>query len=197
MPVKPCLFAALCLFGCAVEMGMCQTSVQAQMESVLDSGPGREKSHELVSKISDNPVPILMRIAQSTEGSYVRRTRAIFLMATFKTEESASALVEIATQGEPTFRCPALQAFAELKGKTAIPLLTGRLDDHTICMHTALTDPAREQDVYVSDEAVRLLEQVTGHSFGRVSPDGHRATKPWKKWWARHKENAKQNTEEK
>ncbi|HVP43831.1 MAG TPA: HEAT repeat domain-containing protein [Terriglobales bacterium] len=186
--------AILCLLGCALDFAVCQTSVRSQVESVLDSGPGREKSHEAVSKISDHPVPLLMSIAQSTEGSYVRRTRAIYLLATFKTEESERALSELAAHGSPKFRCPALQAFVELKSRDAVPLLISRLDDHAVCMHIALTDPARKQDVYVSDEAVRLLEQVAGQSFGQVSASGHRATKPWKNWWAKQKSSAKPGT---
>jgi hypothetical protein len=189
--------AILCLLGCALDVGVCQTSVQTQVESVLDSGPGREKGHELVLKISDHPVPVLMNIAQSTQASYVRRTRAIYLLATFKNEESEFALAEVATHSSPQFRCPALQAFVELKSQDAIPLLISRLDDHAVCMHTSLTDPAREQDVFVSDEAVRLLEQVTGRSFGQEPANSHRASKPWKDWWAKQKGNTNPGTEEK
>ncbi len=189
--------AILCLLGCALDFAMCQTSARSQVESVLDSGPGREKSHELVSKISGDPVPLLMSIAQSKEGSYVRRTRAIYLLATFKTEESERALTELAAHGSPEFRCPALQAFVELMSRDAIPLLMSSLDDHAVCMHTAVTDPAREQDVYVSDEAVRLLEQVTGQSFGQAPAKGHRATKPWKKWWVKQEGHPPLSTKEK
>lgn len=188
--------AILCLLSCALDFGVCQTTARSQVESVLDSGPGREKSHELVSKISDDPVPLLMSIAQS-KGSYVRRTRAIYLLAMFKTEESEQALTELVVRGSPEFRCPALQAFVELKSRDAIPLLMRSLDDHAVCMRVALSDPARQRDVYVSDEAVRLLEQVTGKSFGQPPATGHRATKPWKKWWLSQQGNAPPSTKEK
>ena len=186
--------AILCLLGCALNVSVCQTSVQSQVESVLDSGPGRDESHALVSKISDHPVPVLMSIARSKRGSYVRRTRAIYLLATFKTQESERALAELAEHSSAAFRCPALRAFVELKSQEAIPMLISRLDDHAVCMQTSITDPAREQDVYVSDEAVRLLEQLTGQSFEQQSANGHRATKPWKDWWAKQKGSAKPST---
>ncbi len=182
--------AILCLLICTLNVGICQTSVQSQIESVLDSSPGRDKSHDLVLKITDRPIPVLMNIAQSKGGSYVRRTRAIYLLSTFKTEESERALAELAEHGSATFRCPALQAFVELKSQGAIPMLISKLDDHAVCMQTSVTDPARQQDVYVSDEAVRLLEQLTGQSFEQESTNGHRATKPWKEWWAKQKGSA-------
>ena len=189
--------AILCLVACALDLAVSQKSVQSQVESVLDSGPGREKGHDLISKITDHPVAVLMSIAQSTQGSYVRRTRAIYLMATFRTNESERALAELAERGSPEFRCPALDAFVEMKSQDAIPLLISKLDDHAVCMHTSLTDPAREQDVIVSDEAVRLLERVTGQSLEKVTANGHRATTPWKDWWTKQKRNARVGAEEK
>jgi len=187
--------AILCLVSCAIDFAFCQTSVRSQVESVLDAGGGREKGHELVSKISDHPVPLLMSIAQSTQDSYVRRTRAIYLLATFKTKESELALSELTTHSGPEYRCPALQALVEIRSQDAIPLLINSLDDRAVCMHATLTDPARAQEVYVADEAVRLLEQVTGQSFGHVLANGHRATKPCKKWWVRQKANAEPSAE--
>lgn len=183
--------AILCLLGCALNVAVCQTSVQSQIESILDSGPGLSKSHDLVSKITDDPVPVLSNIAQSNGGSYVRRTRAIYLLSTFRTENSEHALVELVEHSSATLRCPALQAFVDLKSKDAIPMLVGKLDDHAVCMQTEVTDPPRQYDVYVSDEAVRLLEQITGQSFGERAADGHRETQPWKNWWAKQKGSAK------
>ncbi|HZR32726.1 MAG TPA: HEAT repeat domain-containing protein [Terriglobales bacterium] len=177
--------AILCLLGSTLNLGVCQTSVQSQVESILDSGSSRSETRDLILKISDHPVPVLLSIAQSTGESHVRRTRAINLMAAFKTEESERALAEIAEHGNARLRCSALQAFVELKSRDAIPMLIKKLDDQAVCMQTVETDPARQYDVYVSDEAVRLLEQITRQSFGEKSADGHRATKPWKEWWSK------------
>jgi hypothetical protein len=58
-------------------------------------------------------------------------------------------------------------------------------------MKAVSTDPAEEHQVYVSDEAVRLLEQITGQSLDKEATNGHRSTKPWKDWWAKQKGSAK------
>jgi hypothetical protein len=160
--------------------------VQSEVEPVPDSGPGREKSHELVSKISDHLVPLLMSPNPRKDHMHGERVRSIcWLRSRLKNQ-----IAELAAHGSPAFRCPALQAHVELKSQDAIPLLIGRLDDHAVCMHATVTDPAREQDVHVSDEALHLLEQVTGQFLDRVSTNGHWATKPWKNWWAKQSPHA-------
>ena len=58
-------------------------------------------------------------------------------------------------------------------------------------MQEIVTDPARKSDLYVSDVAVGVLERTTGHSFEKETFGVHRATKPWKDWWAKNKESWK------
>ena len=116
----------------------------------------------------------------------------MLLLATFDNRESAGALSTIANGRILSFRCTALQSLASLSERWALPVLVGKLDDKSVCMQIVVTDPAREYDVYVSDEAVRLLENVTGLKFEKPS-DGlyvnHRATRPWKKWWEENKQH--------
>ena len=188
--MKPVATAISCLLGCALTVGAGQTPLQSQVESSLDSGSSRAEIHDLIVKMTDNPVPVVAEIAQSDHESYARRTRAIYLLATFKTKRSGDILTEIAEHSSATLRCPALEALAELRSKDAIPTLIRKLDDRAVCMQKTLTDPPRQQEVYVSDEAVRLLEQVTGQSFLQERADGHRPTKPWKDWWAKQKRSA-------
>lgn len=168
-----------------------QTSARSQIEAALDSGAGRAANREAILKVTPNPVPALIRIARSERSPWLRRSRAIFLLATFKTRQSERALGQIARIGDPTFRCPALQSLAEMDSSHAIPVLISKLDDHAVCMKMTITDPARERDVYVSDEAVRLLEQITGQSFDQESTGAHRSTKPWKDWWAKQQAKAR------
>jgi len=178
---------AICLLACAFEVVTGQAPVRSQIETLLDEGSSRAHNRDVILKISDAPVPVLISIAESDRESYVRRTRAIFLLATFKTPESEHSLNNLADHASPQFRCPALQALVELKSQDAIPMLIGKLNDHSVCMQTVSTDPAREDDVYVSDEAVRLLEKVTGQRFDRESIGSHRSTRPWEKWWSEQK----------
>lgn len=184
-----------CLLLCVSKIVVCQTSVQSRVEAVLDSWSGRASSREAVLKITPDPTPALSRTATSNHESELRRLHAISLLATFKSGESEKALGQIASDHEPKFRCSAMQALAELNSNYAIPLLIRKLDDHAVCMQLSVTDPAREFDVYVSDEAVRLLELITGQSLDQEPPPGvHRATKPWKDWWAKREGKAKPGT---
>lgn len=134
---------------------------------------------------------VLLSIATDVHQPYLRRWHAVFLLGTFDNRESADALSVITNDKSPLFRCYALQSIASLSERRAVPVLIGKLDDVSVCMGLSVTDPAREFDVYVSDEAVRLLELVTGQRFEK-QPKGlatsHRATKRWKKWWAKNKQ---------
>ncbi|MGE5325462.1 MAG: hypothetical protein ACM3NO_00365 [Deltaproteobacteria bacterium] len=180
----------LCLLVCFAIIAVGQSEMRPQVEGALDSWTSLASTRDAILKITPDPVPTLIGIAKSNPkgiSKFLRGRHAIALLATFKSEPSEIGLAEIAKDGVPQFRCFALQALGGMKSRNAIAVLIGSLDDHDVCMHTVVTDPAREHDVYVSDEAVRILELVTGQSFGEKQVNGHRATKPWKDWWAKQR----------
>lgn len=164
-----------------------QTSLRSTIAEALDAWSGRAATRASILKITSDPVPMLVTIAKSKSESDIRRTHAIALLATFTGKPSERALGQIANDPNPRYRCLGLQSLAEQKASSAVPMLISKLDDHSTCMKTVSTDPAEEHYVYVSDEAVRLLEQITGQSFGQESGNGHRLTKPWKEWWTKQK----------
>ena len=172
------------LVACALNIAA-QIPQRSEIAAALDAWAGRAGTRDAISKISRDPLPALIYIAQSIGESEIHRSHALALLATFKDARSGRALDQIANDSNPTYRCLALQSLAELKSRGAVPTLISRLDDQGTCIRTRITDPAEERDVYVSDEAVRLLEQVTGQSFAQESGDGHRPTKPWKDWWSK------------
>lgn len=163
------------------------TPIQAQIESILDSWQSRTVAREAVLKAGSESevLSALGTIAGSGKQPFGRRSHAIALLATFKNSQSVKLLARVAKTGKPPHRCGAIQALAEIASKATLPVLVSKLDDHSVCMQIQSTDPARTSDVYVSDEAVRALEHVTGQSFGQESSPGHRATQPWKDWWAK------------
>ena len=175
----------LCLLACAPIFAVGQVSVLSQVEAALDSWSGRESTRHAILRTVDDPVPLLATIAQSSRESDVRRSHAIALLATFKVALSQDALVKLADDNLPKNRCLALQSLVELNSDSALPVLIRKLEDQAVCMKVTATDPARERDVYVSDEAVRLLEKITGQSFNRDSDTGHRTTTKWKAWWSK------------
>ncbi len=173
------------LLGSAFAGGLGQTSPLSRVEAALDSWSDRTGTRDAILKINHNPVLALITIAESKQQPEIRRSHAIALLGIFKTAGSEHALGELANDSNPKYRCLALQSLAELKSERSLSVLITKLDDQAVCMKTVSTDPAEEHDVYVSDEAVRLLEQITRQSFGQGSSGGHRATKPWKEWWSK------------
>jgi hypothetical protein len=171
-----------------------QTSVRPQIEAALDSWSSRANTRDAIMKVSQDPVRVLIAIANSRHESDARRSHAIALLATFREPLSGSGLEQLTEDSNPKYRCLALQSIVELKSRSAVPVLIRKLDDQAVCMKLVSTDPGEERQVYVSDEAVRLLEQITGQSFGEESTGGHLATKPWKDWWAKQNGTAGPST---
>jgi len=174
-----------------------QASIRTEVEAVLESRwTNGDTAHEAIQKLGDQAFSVLISVATNDQEPYLRRWRAVFLLGKFDTEESADALAVVADSKHPLFRCYALQSIANLDKRRAIPVLIRKLDDQSVCMNIVVTDPAREYDVYVSDEAVRLLELVTARRFQKQTGDvpiRHRATKPWKKWWERNRKSYQPN----
>ncbi len=118
-------------------------------------------------------------VATAADQPHLRRARAISLLATMRDPQSVRTLATIADHAKPTYRCLAIQALAEVGTEETLPWLVRKLDDNSSCMKTITTDPVREHDVLVSDEAVRALEHVTG-----ALPEG-KGAEAWKRWWLR------------
>lgn len=168
-----------------------KTSNRTQIESLLDSWEKRTTAREAALKVGSESevVRVLGAIAESRNQAFGRRSHAIALLATFKSGLSVKALARVANTANPTYRCGAIQALAEIASKATLPVLVSKLDDHSVCMQIQSTDPARTSNVHVSDEAVRALEGVTGHTFGHGSSNGHRETEPWKEWWEKQQQD--------
>jgi HEAT repeat protein len=147
------LFLLSCAFGVAAG----QTSRRSQVEAAIDSWSDRAGTRDAIVKITRDPVTVLATIAKSNRQPEIRRSHAIALLGTFKGASSEHALDQLADDGNPKYRCLALQSIAELKSHSALPVLIRKLDDQAVCMKAVSTDPAEEHQVYVSDEAVRLL----------------------------------------
>jgi len=163
------------------------TASRSRVESLLDSWQNRTSAREGLLKLGEEPdiIKTLGAIAGSAEEPAGRRYHAIGLLATFKGKPSVTVLGRLSETGEPVYRCAAIQALTEIASRAVLPILVSKLDDHCICMQIQSTDPDRTSDVYVSDEAVRALEHITGRTFAQQVGAAHRAVQPWKEWWAK------------
>jgi hypothetical protein len=186
-------FSALCFVGSSGG----QTSVDSSVRRALDAWTGRDSVRSEILKITATPVPLLTAIAKSKEEPASRRSRTISLLATFPTAETRTALAHLTDDESPEIRCFALRSLVEVESQNAIRVLINKLDDDAVCMKRISTDPPREDEVYVSDEAVRLLEIVTRKTLGTESRSGHRATLPWKEWWSKQQANRSSYSNEK
>ncbi len=161
--------------------------VMARVRMLLDAATDRASLHDSVSTLGKDALAAVISIARSSNEPWLRRDWAIRLLGSFQCRESAIALTQMAEDPDPTFRCSILDAISEHPLFVSAPALVRRLDDRAICRTLVMTDPTREYNVFVSDEAVRHLEHLTGLSLetSERPPGGHRATEPWKAWWAK------------
>lgn len=166
--------------------------MQSKVEIILDTWEDRENARDAINELGNQAMHAVISIAVNNQEILVRRRRAINLLATFKTQESIKALVTILHDKDPSLRCFAIHSMMEIGGRRVIPPLITKLDDSSVCLKAAQTDPYEEIDVYVSDEVVRALEKITSISFEEEKSlwiVGHRATQPWKDWWARNRKS--------
>jgi len=184
------LFLILCSLPPIGANAQPSTPIQSQVESVLDGWQGWKPARESLLKLGteSDVLGALGTIAKTGAQSYMRRSHAIELLATFKSDESVKMLERVTIGADPVFRCAAIRSLAAIGSKSTVPILISKLDDRSVCMQMQSTDPARSDDVFVSDLAVGALEQVTGQTLGEKSSTGHRATQPWKKWWDKQRQ---------
>lgn len=182
----------LCLLNALVLRGRPAQEIRSQIEAILESWADRETARLAVSKLGLEGMKALISIAVSAEQTYLRRSRAISLLGTFNTSEAVRGLAQITEDRKPLYRCLALQALAEVRSEETLAVVISKLDDSAVCMKTVSTDPAGEEEIFVSDEAVRALERITGLSFEEECPTyrKHRATQPWKQWWEKQRRSA-------
>jgi HEAT repeat protein len=159
--------------------------IQSQVEAVLDGWQGWKAARESLLKLGmgTDVIGALGAISQEKGQTYTRRSHAIELLATFKSDESVKILGQVTINSDPVFRCAAIRSLAAIGLKSTVPILVHKLDDRSVCMQMQSTDPAHADDMYVSDLAVGALEQVTGQTFDKKSSNPHRPTQPWKEWW--------------
>ena len=189
MPVA--LTSALLLATIAA-LALCQTEsgdVRRKVELALDSWTDRASAHESVEKLGQRGFVAVASIAENSKEPSLRRRLAISLLATFNTQESVDSLIKILNDERAVFRCLAIHSLIEIKKRRAVPALIRKLDDQTVCLKSVQTHTKEQIDVYVSDEAVRALEGITGVSFEEEKDlwiIGHRSTQPWREWWAKN-----------
>jgi HEAT repeat protein len=184
LSIVAALSVTLCLFAPQFLAGQSKSDV----ESILDHWETRKKAHSDLDNLGEAGHQLLAAVATDVRQPYPRRWHAIQLLGTYKDPVVSHALIQLLDDDKLIYRTYAIYGLMELKDRDAIPALIHKLDDHSVCLQETETDPVRTIDIYCSDEAVRALEEITGLSFEKEKDlwiIGHRATKPWKDWWAK------------
>jgi hypothetical protein len=180
---RPILLIALfcCLF---YSTGISSNDLTiTEVEAVLDAWSTRTSTRQNLIQIGPQAQEIVSMIARSSDQTFLRRSRAISLLGTFGNSRSVQTLKDISNTAQSNYRCLAMHALAEIGTEEVLSILVEKLGDRTTCMKSVSTDPGRENDVFVCDEAARLLELITGLSFGHQE-DRDKRTKMWKLWWS-------------
>jgi len=179
-------------FCCLVMLGDCSLTSEACKHAVkeaLSKWQSRATTREELLRLDCDIVENLGDIAKNTSELLPIRLRALNLLATFQGDRVFKEFCALADNETPIIRCLTMQALVELAPQKSVVILIQKLDDHAPCVRIGSSHNRINAEVFVSDEAVRLLENVTGLSFEEERfPGDHRNTKPWKEWWKKQKE---------
>ena len=175
-----------------VGLGIAQTDAHSSVEQALDVWQSREVAHEKVAALGREGVAELLKIAVDDSQHLKIRWHAVTLLPTFHrgNPEVLPALESILTKAKPsTYRCFALHSLSQI-GREALPVVVEALDDNSVCMQSTVTHTGTF-DVYVSDEAVRILEKLTGRTLEEDQPvwkKPHRNADLWRVWWRENRQ---------
>lgn len=172
----------------------CEETARGQIETVLDKVTNRPLIREVIDGYGDEGKRILVDIAAEESSSAKQRGEAIRLLGEHRSEPARQLLLRLLQTREQV--CAAVAPLVQYRSPELVPLFVALLDDHRSCgklisfgMHSAQGN--KETEVFLSDEVVDALERLTGQRLEQETDlfvIGHRATKPWKEWWASNRE---------
>lgn len=182
MNVRRLLFPMIVIWCINGTIGYSLDEVRNEVEAILDEWKDRVTARQHLIRLGDEAQPMLQLIAITENQPELRRRRAIYLLGTLSNSESIKTLAHISNADPPCFRCFAMHAMAEIRTEDVLDNFIKKLDDKDICMYRVYSDPHEEEDVLVCDEAIRLLEKITGLSLG-TGKDRAEKIRIWKAWW--------------
>jgi hypothetical protein len=191
MDIKSSLLPVLLIWCLCGTLGSGTDDVIKNVEVLLDGWKDRMIARQRLFQIGPESQAALQSVALANNQSPLRRRRAISLLGTLGNAESIKTLADICNIDPPSYRCYAMHAMSEIGTEDTLPIFIRKLDDRTICLKRTYTDPAEEEDILVCDEAIRLLERITGQSLA-AEKDRDEKIRMWKTWWS-NRSNAKKN----
>ena len=93
------------------------------VEAMLDAWRDRASARQTLLQIGPEGEAAVRSVALASDETHLRRSRAILLLATIKTSKSIETLARIADEGQPIYRCLAVQALAEISTEETLPVL--------------------------------------------------------------------------
>jgi hypothetical protein len=181
MNVKNLLFSILVLLCFSGSVIISSDKSVKDVGVLLDDWKDRATARQRLIQLGPEAQAALQSVAIANNEAMLRRRRAISLLATIGNSESIKTLDAISNMDPPAYRCFALQALAEIGTEETLPVFMRKLEDKTVCMYKAASH-AETEDILVCDEAIRLLEHLTGLSLA-VEKDRVEKIDKWKAWW--------------
>jgi HEAT repeat protein len=189
--MQSCKLGLIALVLCCT--GICgfaqqQPALQKQITAALDANVNISESVATMKKLRASPADlaqVLGTIASDRSETHQRRWRAMLALGQVDDISSATYLVGLLNDPKPFYRCTAIQSLSAIRSWPAVPFLIGKLDDRSTCLQLDQSH-GPSLPVFVCDEAVRALEEISGCSFEaekNLAQIGHRSVQPWKTWW--------------
>lgn len=189
--MRNCKLTVLVLAVCWVGvwgLAQDQPALKQQITAALDAIVNISESVITMKKLGASTpdlAHVLGTIATDRSETHQHRWRAMLALGQVDDISSATSLVGLLDDPKPFYRCTAIQSLSAIKSQAAVPFLVGKLTDKMTCLQ--LEQSHRPSlPVFVSDEAVRALEVITGYSFETekdLARIGHRSVQPWQTWW--------------
>jgi hypothetical protein len=192
MNIRGLLIPTLLILSFCGSISIGSDKVVRNVETLLDEWKDRGTARQHLFQIGPEAQVALQFVAISDKQSFLRRSRAISLLGTIGNSESIKVLGEISINDRSAFRCRSMQALAEIGTEETLHIFMQKLDDSSVCMQSVQTDPAEKEDILVCDEAIRLLERITGQSLA-ADKDRKEKIYLWKAWWKNRSTSKKEN----
>jgi hypothetical protein len=182
--MKSLVLASALLIYVGVLAVNCQDDLGAQVMQAVSLFPSApQAARKQLRELGPSAFPYVLQMIRDDGGlGTIKKTFLIDVIARSRTEQSASALIELLTDRDPYVRGLAVSYLGKRKYGAAIPHLVKLLDDKGVFVTRVRTDPDREDPVLVRDKAIEALQAITGKAMDARATQDEQA-KAWVRWW--------------
>src|SRR5271157_543626 len=170
-----------------------EENATVQIQDVLDKSTDRILLGDVIGGYGEEGKRILVQIASDSAQPASRRSRAVQMLGEYRSPAGEKLLKAMLNDSKTI--CGAISALQNYRDPELIARFIDLLDDHRSCGKLIRISGERrsvdggkqeETEVYISDEAIDALEEITGDYLEKERDlfiIGHRSSQVWKTWW--------------